>query len=182
MKKFFTARNITQLALLIALYFVLDRISLFTIPISFLKIGFAFIPVIVAAMLYGPLGGAVVGGLGDLIGALIMPFGAYHPGFTVCGALIGAVFGWFLYMDSKTFKGNEKPRMWPNVVAPVVFSVLVGLFLNTLWISQLYSSKTYWGYFVPRCAQEGVLGALKLVLTPYVLAPLARRIKKLGYK
>ena len=45
MKKFFTARNITQLALLIALYFVLDRISLFTIPISFLKIGFAFIPV-----------------------------------------------------------------------------------------------------------------------------------------
>ena len=182
MKKFFTARNIAQLALLIALYFVLDRISLFTIPVSFLKISFAFIPVIVAAMLFGPVGGALVNGLGDLIGALVLPFGPYHPGFTICGALIGACFGFFLHMDSKTFKNNENPRVWPNVIVPVVFGVLVGMFLNTLWVAQLYSSKTYWGYFVPRAVQEVVIGALKLILTPLVLAPLARKLRKLGYR
>ncbi len=176
MKKL-SLQAICQCAMLIALEVVLNRFGSVRTP--FLKIGFAFIAVVMGGLLFGPLGGALVGGLGDLIGALLFPNGPYHPGFTICAALIGASYGFFLHLGSKRFGNREKLRFWPNVVAPVVFAILVGLFLNTLWISQLYSSKSYWGYFVSRVPQELGLGAVRLVLIP-VLGTIARQLVRHG--
>ena len=62
-----------------------------------MKIGFAFVAVFVGAYLYGPVAGAVVGGLGDFLGAILFPIGAYFPGFTLNCALTGVVMGLLLY-------------------------------------------------------------------------------------
>jgi ECF transporter S component (folate family) len=177
MKKL-SLRAICQCAALVALEVVLNRFC--SIQTPFLKIGVAFVAVVMGAMLYGPVGGAIVGGLGDLIGAILFPVGTYHPGFTVCGAIMGAVYGWFLYMNSTRFDNREHLKFFPNVVVPVVFNAaVIALVFNTLWISQLYSSKTYWGYFISRIPQELGLGAVKLVVIP-LLAPIARQLRRLG--
>lgn len=177
MKKL-SLRAICHCAILVALEVVLNRFC--SIQTPFLKIGLSFIPVVMAAMLYGPVGGAVVGGLSDFIGAVLFPYGPYHPGFSVCGALMGAVYGLFLYQNSTRFDNKGHVRFWPNVLVPVVFNCVVfALIFNTLWISQLYDSKSYWGYFLGRIPQELGMGAVKLILIP-ALAPIARQLRKLG--
>ena len=177
MKKL-SLRVICHLAVLVALEVVLNRFL--SIQTPFLKIGLSFVPVVMGGMLYGPVGGAVVGGLGDMIGALLFPFGPYHPGFSVCGAAMGAVYGLFMYVGSRRFNNREQLRLWPNVIVPVVFNcAVIGLVLNTLWVSQLYGSRTYWGWFVYRVPDEIGMSAVKIVITP-LLAPLARRFYTLG--
>ena len=62
-----------RLALLIALEVVLSRWLSFN-AMQY-KIGFAFVPLAIAAVLYGPLGGMAVGGMSDLLGATLFPSG-----------------------------------------------------------------------------------------------------------
>lgn len=177
MKKL-SLNTLCSLAILIALEVVLNRFC--SIQTPFLKIGVSFIPVVMGGMLYGPLGGAIVGGLGDMVGALLFPFGAYHPGFSVCGAAMGAVYGWFMHVDSRRFDNRTRLKLWPNVIVPMVFNcAVIGLVLNTLWISQLYGSKTYWGWLVSRIPQEAGLTVVKIAVAP-ALAPLARQLYKAG--
>ena len=81
-KKKNLTKQICVLALLTAAGVVLGRL----VPVINLwntKIEFAFVAVMLAACISGPIGGAVVGALVDFIGAILMPTGAYFPGFTV---------------------------------------------------------------------------------------------------
>ena len=124
-----TVRLITFTALLIALGVILDRLSVLN---PGWKIGFGFIPVVVAAVLYGPSVAAIVYALSDLLAALLFPIGPYFPGFTVCAAVMGAVYGLFLY--------GKKVKFFPNIILPTIINCLIGLFVNTIWVSILYYS------------------------------------------
>ncbi len=175
--KLLSIQAICHLSVLVALEVILNRFC--TIQTPFLKIGVSFVAVVLGGLLYGPVGGAIVGGLGDMIGALLFPFGPYHPGFSFCGALMGAVYGFFLDLHSKHFPNSVHIPLWPNIVVPMVFNcAVVGLLINTLWISQLYDSKSYWGYFISRIPQEAGLSVVKTVVTP-ALIPIARQVQKL---
>ena len=68
---------ITMIGFCVAMEVILARfLSLHTWN---LKIGFSFLPVVAAALWGGPLAGGITGALGDLIGALLFPVGAYSP-------------------------------------------------------------------------------------------------------
>ena len=83
---------ITMIGFCVAMEVILARfLSLHTWN---LKIGFSFLPVVAAALWGGPLAGGITGALGDLIGALLFPVGAYFPGFTLSSFLDGAIYGW----------------------------------------------------------------------------------------
>lgn len=177
MKKM-SLRSVCQCALLVALEVVLNRFC--SIQTPFLKIGVSFIAVVMGAMAYGPVGGAVVGGLGDMIGALLFPFGPYHPGFSLCGAAIGAVYGFYLFIGSGHFENRLHLRFFPNVVVSVLINCVVfSLLINTLWISQLYDENSYMGYLISRVPQEIGLGAVRLFVIP-LIAPIARRLHSMG--
>ncbi len=168
-----TVRLITFTALLVALGVVLDRLSVLN---PGWKIGFGFIPVVIAAILYGPVIAAIVYGLSDLIAALLLPIGPYFPGFTLCAALMGAVYGIFLYKKNEDSDMPlsvglkwKKISFFGNIVPPTVINSLIGLFINTVWVSILYESKAYWGWFMYRLPQYAVLIPLNLVLIPALL-------------
>lgn len=153
-RKRFTTRMIVLLGLLTALEIILSRFC--SISAWNMKIGFSFVPVALAAMLYGPLGGATVGALGDLVGALLFPIGAYFPGFTLTAALTGAVFGRFLH---------RKQNARRILAAVAVHQLILSLLLNTLWISVLYGSP-YGALLVTRAVQTAILAPVEfLVLT-----------------
>ena len=157
--------------MLTAMGFVLDRIL--TISTPAVKINLAFLPAVFAAVLLGPVYGACVYGLTDLIGAILMPFGPYHPGFTVCAAVMGALYSVFLYKKEKI--------TFINIVIPVVINCLViGLFVNTAWVSMLYGSKTYWGWFAYRLLEYAVLVPVQLALIPAALKLCGRITRSLG--
>lgn len=167
-------------AVMIAAEIVLNRFC--SINTMGLKIGFAFIPPTLAAILYGPGMGAAVWALADLLGAIVFPMGPYHPGFTVCAALMGALAGFMLYPspagvrregERETFffsAFRKRVRFFPNVVVTVVFNCLVlGLLVNTAWVSMLYGSRTYTEWLLYRLGEYAVLVPVQLALTPALL-------------
>ena len=165
-------------AMLTAAGFVLDRLLAISTPA--VKINLAFLPAVFAAVLLGPIYGACVYGLTDLIGALVMPFGPYHPGFTVCAAVMGALEARGLADDRwrRLFIYKKEKINFLSIVIPVAINCLViGLFINTAWVSMLYGSKTYWGWFLYRLLEYAVLVPVQLALVPAVVK-LCGRIKE----
>ena len=119
---------ITACGMLLALKVVL---GLFTVNVSsLLKIGFSFLPIAVAGLLFGPVAGGIVGAAGDVVSYFISPTGPYFPGFTLNAFLSGFLYGAVLF---------RKPvRLWRVFSAKASVTVLVSLLLNPLWLSVLY--------------------------------------------
>ena len=83
----FTTKQLVIIAMLVALNVILSRFL--SIAAWNIKIGFAFVPVVFAALYLGPWQAALVGALGDFIGATLFPIAAYFPGFTITAAIVG---------------------------------------------------------------------------------------------
>ena len=158
----FTTKKLTLMALLTALEIVLSRFL--SLSAWNTKIGFAFVPVVLAALLLGPLPAAIVAALADFLGALLFPVGAYFPGFTLTAFLMGLCYGFFLY---------KKQRFWRILGAVAVHQLVLSLLLNTLWISILYGSP-YKALLVTRLPQCAILSAVQLVLIPLIVQVLPR--------
>lgn len=166
-----SVRTLCQVALLIALEVVLNRFG--SINTMGLKIGLSFIPIALCGMLFGPVWAAVAGGLADFLGATLFPIGPYFPGFTVVAAITGAVYGIFLYK-------KENLRFFSEILTATVINCLIcGLLINTYWVSLLYDSRNYWGWFVYRLPQYAVLIPVHLVILP-ILPKLTTAIRKAG--
>ena len=191
MKKYNPLVCMCVCALLTALEIVLNRFGSFNT--MGLKIGFAFVPPAVAAILYGPGPGALVWALSDFVGAILFPIGPYHPGFTLCAALMGVVCGLFwnpepVNLSRESEKGSfvfrvsrKKVPLFPNVLIPVLFNCLfLGLAVNTAWVSMLYSSKTYWGWFLYRLGEYAVMVPVQLAVIPVLIRLCGQLRKRLG--
>lgn len=95
-----TTQQMVPMAVLIAANVILSRFL--SIAAWNIKIGFAFVLVVLAALYMGASQAALVGVLGDLIGAVLFPIAAYFPGFTVTAFLTGMVYG--LFFHKKIYK------------------------------------------------------------------------------
>lgn len=100
-------KKIILSGLLLAILIVFDRFI--SIKTQYLQVSLSFLPIIVSAIILGPKYSTTISALGDLIGALLWPFGAYFIGFTIVDALVGLVYGLFLYtkQEGKFFEGNN---------------------------------------------------------------------------
>lgn len=151
---------LASLAMLTALEVVLSRL----VPVvssQQIKVSFAFLPVAIAAYLYGIKGGALVAGVSDVIGALMFPVGEFFPGFTVTAILEGVCFGFFL---GKRFDGKMNAFL-RSFVPVLITQIVLSLGLNTFWISYMYHSP-YLGVLVPRIVQTLVMIAVQSVVIP----------------
>lgn len=110
---------------MIALEIVLSK--LVSINISFLRIGFGFLPIAILAILYGPVWAGTCYAIGDLIGAFVFPTGAFFPGFTVTAFLSGVLFGLILY--------KRKVTLLRALAASALVCILANLLLNTYWLT-----------------------------------------------
>ena len=162
-------RKLAACALLIALEIVLNRFASF--QLLGLKFGLSFVPMALCGMLFGPWWAAVCYALGDAVGYLFNPMGAYFPGFTLTCALMGLCYGLFLYQ-------RERLRFFPDILAPSLINTCVlGLLLNTLWMTLLYSSRGFSGWLLYRLPQEAGLLILHIILLP-LLEKLAEALRK----
>ena len=157
-------RTLVIMAMLVAVEIVLSRFL--SISAWNTKIGFAFVPVVVAAVLLGPLEAGCVAALADFLGAVLFPVGPYFPGFTLTAFLMGLVYGLFLY------KGQSLLHI---LMAVAIHQFILSLLLNTLWISVLYGSP-FGPLLVSRLPQCAILTAVQLVVNQLIvrLAPRLR--------
>jgi len=159
---------LTYLAFLTALEVILSRF----LSINFwnVKIGFSFVPIVIAAMLFGPVPAGIVGALGDFLGATLFPIGPYFPGFTFTAFLTGLVFGVFLY---------KKQTILRTVSAVLIQQIFLSLLLNTYWISVLYSSP-YVPLLKTRLIQVAVLGPVQIIVITAIVKVLLERLNLRG--
>lgn len=150
-----SVRSISMIGLLVAIEVVLSRFSIHTWN---LKIGFNFIPIVVAAILYGPLTAGAIGAIGDIISFVLFPVGAYFPGFTFSAFLTGVLFGLLL---------KNSQSILQIVITVLLTQIFISLFLNTYWISFLYGSP-YWPLFLTRIYQTIAMTVIQ-ILTIIVL-------------
>lgn len=122
-----STQTMAVFAILIAAQFVISQFL--TFQVWNIKIGFSFVPVVIAARLYGAIGAAEVAGIGDIIGVIFRPVGIWFPPITISAMLVGAVFGFFL----------KKSDSFIRILISVLISEFVfSLFITPLWLTILY--------------------------------------------
>ena len=159
-------KKLTVSALLLAADVILTRVLAFNTPV--MKIGLGFAATALCAMLYGPWWAAGVAALGDVLGSLLFPTGAYFPGFTLTAACTGLLFGLCLY---------RRGRDWRlPILAAALNCVLISWLANTAMIS--FISGTAFGALLGvRAVQLTVMLPLQsLVLLWLTRSPLIRRV------
>ncbi len=114
-------------SMLIALNVIMERFLSYNV--WNMSIGFSFITVGFAAAFLGAPYAVAVAGFGDIIGALLFPFGSYFIGFTLSNMLVGLVLGLFLQKSTNIFKISA---------AVAINKVVSTMLLNSVFISILY--------------------------------------------
>lgn len=160
MKKKFDTKMLVMAALLVALQVILSRFL--SINAWNLKIGFAFTAIFVAAYLYGPKFSAIVAVIADVVGAGLFPSGAFFPGFTLTALLSGLVFGVFLYKEQTPIR---------IVAAVAIDQLLLGLLLNSYWISILYGSP-----YIPLLATRAVQCLIMMPVMYFTISALSKML------
>ena len=167
MKKQIDIKRLVTLGLLLAAEVILSRFLSIATPI--VKIGFAFVPVVVTAILYGPVWSAVVAGAGDFIGAILFPIGPFFPGYTISAAISGAMFGIILYNILRSFMASS-------------LSLLIcSLILDTLWIWMTSSTATAASLLPTRLLKFGVMLVIETV-TVFAISKQETIIKRIKCK
>ncbi len=160
-----SVKSVSVVGFLVAMEIILARFSIHTWN---LKIGFSFVPVVVAAIFYGPVAGGLTGAIGDVVSAILFPVGAYFPGFTLTAFLTGAVFGWFF---------RNKVTVLNTALSVLVVQGIISQVMNTYWISFLYGSP-YGPLFVTRLYQTAAMSAVQIaaiLLMDRKLLPVLKR-------
>lgn len=141
-------------------------LGLFKIPVTqLIEIRFAVLPLAVASFLFGPAVGGIVGLVSDVGGYILRPTGPFFPGFTITSIISGVIFGLMLY--------KRKPTLLRIFVTQIVYTLICGILLNSLWLSMLYGNG-----FIPvltaRIVKELVMIPVNTVMLAAVLQPVMR--------
>ena len=119
--------KIVLTSILVALNVIMERFLSYSV--WNMSIGFSFITVAFAAVFLGVPYAVLVGTLGDIIGAILFPFGAYFVGFTLTNALMAFITAIFLYKNANLLKIS---------LSVFVNKTVCTLLLNSIWIAILY--------------------------------------------
>ena len=165
-------KKIVISGLLLALLIVLSRFV--SIKTQILVISFSFIPIIMSAIWLGPKYSTLIAMLGDLIGALLFPFGTYFIGYTISQALTGFVYGMFLYKKGEEL--STKELLIRLTISSLIVLILINVFLTSLWIHIQYG-KAYIVIMTGRIVAQICMFPIQLIVI-YALEKYTRPIVK----
>ena len=124
-------KKLVLASLLLAILIIVER--LISVQTQFLRISFAYVPIMLCAILLGPAWSSGVAALGDLIGALLFPKGAFFPGFTLSALLTGLIHGLLLYNTK-----NNRQFLVRLIISTFTVLVFIHIGLTSLWLVIMY--------------------------------------------
>lgn len=149
-------RTLATCALLAAISVVLARL-LIPMPNATTRFSIEAVPVFLAGLLFGPLPGALVGFVADLVGCLFSGYG-YNPLFCLPPILYGLCAGLFRpLLVKKVTVGRIALAFAPAVI-----------FGSILWqsfmLSYVYSTDAFMAYFLSKLTTRSIQFAITFVL------------------
>lgn len=151
-------------AMFLSILLVLSRFL--SIKTSFLVISFSFIPIMLCSIYLGPKYSLTVAALGDLIGALVFPFGAYFPGFTITAGLMGFIYGIFLYKNPNK-KIKDKTFILKLILSSLIVLIGVKVIIESAFLNIMYG-KAYIAVVLTRITTQVIALPIQVV-TIYLL-------------
>lgn len=145
--------KIVLTSILIALNIVLERFLTFHIESNHYSI--SVITIAFAAVFLGTPYAVAVAALGDIIGALLFPIGAYFPGFTLTNIITALVISLFI----------RKKVGVINTCAAILINKSIGtLILNSIWVAILYKGgiDAFPAYMVTRIPQAVIMTVVEI--------------------
>ncbi|MBQ6603887.1 MAG: folate family ECF transporter S component [Eubacterium sp.] len=136
-KNFFSPKRLAIMAMFIALQIILARFVGLQISEG-LRISFEAIPVLLSSLWLGPVAGAIVGFLSDLLGTIISGYGVYFLPLAITPILNG-VLPWVF----AKFAWKNKMNVWKCIITVVLTEIIASLFCGT------YALTWYFTLFVP---------------------------------
>ncbi|MCR5034001.1 MAG: folate family ECF transporter S component [Clostridia bacterium] len=165
--------QIVIMAMMVALIFIFSRFLGITTDV--IHLGFDFLPVVLIGCLYGPVWAAVTYMVGDLVCAMLMPYGVINPGLTVIAGIIGLVYGFAFY--GRDLKG--KNLFIVTAIAALIVAGVIKLFGTSVCLAAMYGTP-YWPMVISRIPNCAFLFAAQMITIPiiyrYVYVPVSRRI------
>lgn len=161
-------KKIILSAMLLAILIIFSRFV--SIKTEILVISMSFIPIMMSAIWLGYKYSTLIALLGDLLGAILFPFGPYFPGFTLSAAISGAIYGIFLYN-----KGNQlesKKLIIRLILSSILVLFVVNIFITSFWIHILYG-KAYVAVMASRVVTQVIMLPIH-VITIYVIEKFSR--------
>ena len=166
----FDVKKLIQISLLIAIEVILTRFCSIQTPI--VRIGFGFLPIAMIAMMYGPLSAGISYVVGDILGMLLFPSGAYFPGFTLTAFLTGLTYGVFLY---------NKPATWSRIIgAAMTVCLIINLGLDTYWLS-IIMGKGYLALLPTRIIKTVIMIPVQTLIIGIIWKKVVVKIMKISH-
>ena len=147
--------KIVLTAMLIALNVIIERFLSFNVWNH--SISFSFITIAFAAVFLGIPYAIAVGAFGDIIGAILFPFGSYFVGFTITNILAAFITAIFIY---------KKANIITITASVVINKISTTLLLNSLWITILYkdSLDAFPLVFTGRVPQALIMAVVEIIV------------------
>lgn len=168
-------KKIILSGLLLAILIILSRFVSIKTPI--LVISFSFIPIMLSAILLGPKYSCIIAALGDLIGALLFPFGTYFVGFTIFQGMVGLIYGLFLYNKNEVEFYTGKSLLIRLVLSSSIILGVIELPCMSLMLHFLYG-KAFLAILSGRVITKLVLFPIQIVVIYFLSTasqPLAKK-------
>ena len=136
-KSFFSPKNLTIMAMLIALQIVLARFVGIQVSEG-LRVSFETVPIMIAGLWLGPVAGLIVAFLSDFLGTIISGYGAYFVPLAITPILNGV-------LPSLAFRfiWKNDVNIWKCVLTVIVTELISSIICGT------YVLTWYYALFVP---------------------------------
>ena len=151
-------KRMVHIALMIAFQIIFTRFLSIEYG-QIIRISFAFIPMAIVGIVYGPVYGGIAAAIANFFGAVlsgITPF----PGFVLSAFLAGSIYGLLLYKKPK--------RLWRVCAAVALICGFVNIGLNTLWV-QMITGNPFFALLPIRSVQNGIMSVV-MVFTIWAVA------------
>lgn len=164
----FTAKNVAYLGMITAISVIANALSW---PIASIggAIAFTYIPNFVAGYFFGPGAGFLVGVLGDVLGCIIWPKGAWLPLITLASGLMGMIPGLVRYIPVA--------KRWHVVISYILVFLVCSECINAFayWHAFAATKKTFWVYLIGKM-QISVINMIANLVINFMLMPVFERI------
>ena len=165
----FSSKNIAYLAIIAAVSVILNTLTI-TVPGSGIALSLTYIPNFIAGYFFGPGAGFLVGVIGDGLGCIIWPKGAWLPTLTLSAGLMGAIPGFIRMLPLK-----EK---WVLALSYVLTYLVCSLGINTTTFWFVYAApknKAFGAWFAIKLTTSLLNMVANLVIN-FLLMPLFDRL------
>lgn len=163
-----STKSLAAVSMLCAISIILARVFGIVVPIAgfpALKLNFAFLPLLIAGIFYGPTAGFLCGMVADILGYMINPMGgAFFPGFTLTSALCGAIPG---VLEKYIYKIKHL-----KTINSLFILLLSTIFIVVLFISGTLKFTNGSFYYGDNQISPIIVVIVMIMLLAYILLPM----------